>query len=83
MHWCADALVCRCIGVQMSPSAQASQKLSKLLSLYELGNKANTCAALCKGGPLHTDKMHKPRRGFLKYNIKCKQLYRFKNTGNR
>ena len=67
----------------MSSSAQASQRLFRLVSLNYMSNKAKTGATLCKGGPLHTDKKHKPRRGFLKHNINCKQLYRFNNNVNR
>ena len=36
----------RCMGVQMSPSAQASQKLSRLFRKTELSKKAKTSAAL-------------------------------------
>jgi len=58
----------------MSSSAPASQRLFRLVSLNYMSNKAKTGAALCKGGPLHTDKKHKPRRGFMELYIKLFEL---------
>jgi len=39
------AALCNFIGVQMSSSAQASQRLSRLVILNDLSNKAKTGAA--------------------------------------